>query len=429
MHYTEIQNRFLSHIRLFLISGIVVTIVLSWLNLNSTFIILLAVTWLTEGDFRNKLKLLKKDFLFLAYLAYVVLQFVGLFKSDNLYYGYKELESKLGFLVLPLVFCSTSVLSHAFRTKVMYVLSLTVTVVGLYCLVIAGFHFLFHEKNADVFFYHQLVSPVSHHAVYFSVFVFISLAFILFEILPVAGPRMRRTLPFWIGFLLVLLFLLSSKMVLLVLVFLLIYFSFELGKKKINKPIALISVIALVIIILSILFTDNQVRNRFSDMKGNISKLSLEKYNEGFYFNPWEFRLLLWRITFETVDEQEAWLTGVGPVNDQRILQAKYRELGLYSGDLRRNDPGYFNFNCHNQFLQSTLESGIPGLLSVIFFCCMLFQRTRAQKRKVLSWVTIIVFCFFFTESVFERQYGMVLTTLFPLMYLYSTDRTEKLKT
>jgi len=54
-----------------------------------------------------------------------------------------------------------------------------------------------------------------------------------------------------------------------------------------------------------------------------------------------------------------------------------------------------------------------------------LFKAIRKQD-PVLAWMAIVIFAFFLTESVFERQYGMVLTTLFPLIFLYTPKPVRK---
>lgn len=423
MPYTHRQNKFklLTSLQLFLLSGIVITIILNLLNLNSIFIVLLVFSWLLEGNFKIKWQLLKKDKLFLGYGLYFFIQIVGISQADSLYIGWKEAESKLGFFALPLVFCSSTFFSSEMRKKVMIVLSITVTLAGIYCVAIALFHYFSGERNPGLLFYHQLVSPLLHHAVYFAVFVFISLIFILFELSNFNWFKKNRPVfTTWIAFLVLLLFLLSSKMVLCVLLLFTVISLFQMSRKKLTIPLALISGIGFFLLILLIFVTDNPVKSRFVDMKGNIEKLTLEKYDQGMYFNPWEFRLLLWRFTYEIIDDERAWLTGVGPTNDQKLLQSKYVQMGLYSGTEARNDHGYLNFNCHNQFLQSLLESGIPGLLIFLFYCFMILIRVSWKKEKTLNWIVIVTFAFFFTESVFERQYGMLLTTLFPLMYLYS---------
>ena len=93
----------------------------------------------------------------------------------------------------------------------------------------------------------------------------------------------------------------------------------------------------LVVIIIS---SNNPVHKRFIDLKGDIELLKREKYDAGTYFNGWQFRLLLWRVTYEIIIDKHAWLMGVGYTDAQAILAEKYRDLGLYAGGKNPEDQG-----------------------------------------------------------------------------------------
>ena len=408
-------------IKFFLLCATVITIVLSRLNLNSICIVLLTATWLAEGDYKNKLNLLRKDKLFIAYVLYLVLQIAGTTLSDDIKVGWKEIESKLGFLAIPLIFCSESFTDINLRRRLMFVFSISLTLAAGYCLGAAALRY-FVSSDETVFFYHQLVSPLDHHAVYFAVFTFISLVFLMRE--GKDHPLLKKNkigYITWIVFYLFLLFLLSSKLVLFITVAYILYSliaSVQSAKAKIWRPV--IAGLSILLIITVISFTNNPVKKRFVDLKGDIELLSLNKYTDNMYFNGWQLRLLLWRFTFEIIRDKNAWLTGVGPTNDQQALEKKYLDMGLYSGLESRGDRGYLEFNCHNQFLQSSLQCGIPGLLVFLIWCVIVLYNVIRKREPVLTWMSIIIFAFCLTESVFERQYGMVLTTLFPLLYLYS---------
>lgn len=413
----------LKTIKFFLLCAAVVTIVLSRLNLNSICIVLLTAIWLAERDYKNKLNLLKKDKLFIAYVLYLVLQIAGTALSDDIKVGWKEIESKLGFLAIPLMFCSGSFTDINLRRKLMFVFSITVTLAAGYCLGAAALRY-FVSSDETVFFYHQLVSPLDHHAVYFAVYTFISLVFLMREGKEHPWLKKNKIVYItWIAFYLFLLFLLSSKMVLFITVVYMLYSlskSVEGANAKIWRPV--IAGLSILLIIAAISFTNNPVKKRFADLKGDIELLSLSKYTDAMYFNGWQLRLLLWRFTFEIIRDKNVWLTGVGPTNDQQALEKKYLDMGVYSGLESRGDRGYLEFNCHNQFLQSTLQCGIPGLLVFLAWCVIFLYQVVRKREPVLTWMSIIILAFCLTESVFERQYGMVLTTLFPLLYLYTTN-------
>jgi len=421
MHYLKTINKtqFLQSLRLYLLYGVIITIVFSRLNLNSLCVLLFTLTWLIEGRFKSKWALLKRDKLFIAYALYFLIQFVGISQSENMYSGWLGVEDKLDFLMLPAVFCSAPILNITMRRKIMLVFSFAITLAAIYCITIAGIEY-FDTGNIVFFFYHQLVSPISQHAVYFSVYTFIAFVFLVLE--AASLPWLLKNRPIyisWLIFLLFFLFLLSSKMVLLVVILFSFRLFFLFGTKKISRWQAIAGGFCAILLIIAIIST-NPVEKRFIDLKGNLELLKKEKYDAGNYFNGWQFRLLLWRVTYEIIRDKQAWLIGVGSPRAQEILEEKYLNLGLYAGGRNPDDYGYLKYNCHNQFLQTMLQSGIIGLLFFLGWCFMLFKKTLPGKESVLSWSLIIMICFFFIESVCERQYGVVLCTLIPLMYIYT---------
>ena len=130
-------------------------------------------------------------------------------------------------------------------------------------------------------------------------------------------------------------------------------------------------------------------------------------------------------MTYEIIRDKHAWLIGVGSPGAQATLEEKYLNMGLYAGGRNADDHGYLKYNCHNQFLQTVLQSGIIGLLFFLGWCGMLLKKTLSGKEPVLSWSLIIIICFFFIESVCERQYGVILCTLIPLMYSYTSENLK----
>src|SRR5690606_18692132 len=71
-------------------------------------------------------------------------------------------------------------------------------------------------------------------------------------------------------------------------------------------------------------------------------------------------RWLTWKAAIKAIEEAPLLGYGVGDAKD--VLVAKYKELG----------PAYQNhvkhrYNAHNQFLQTWLETGIPGIFILLF--------------------------------------------------------------
>jgi O-antigen ligase len=434
MHYLSKQNSafLLDKLKLYLLWGIGVTIAFSLLNLNSILIVSLSAAWLLEifvleGSLTQRWNLLRKDRLFIAYFFYFLVEAAGIFYATDLFAGWKNFESKLGFLALPVVFCSTPSANRVISGKVLTGFSLSITAASIYCLVVViSKYFQVHDTN--LFFYHDLVSPVAHHAIYFSVFIFISLIFLFLNNDTPAWLKKNKWLRIiWISYYLVFLILLASKMLLLVLIPFVLYISFQqYGKRGLKKQI--IGLTVMLTLALIVLFSfDNPIKRRFTDLLStDMTFLSQEKYAPGKYFNGIELRLLLWRFTYDILTEKKAWIAGVGPADSQPALKEKYLGMNMYAGHNREGDEGYLVFNCHNQFLQTTLQSGLIGLFILLLWCYTIITKALKKNDLLLNATILVTLIFFFSESVFERQYGMILCTFFPLLLMYSGPIKKK---
>jgi O-antigen ligase len=424
MQYLSPQSKkvFFGYSRSVTLYLIIASLVFNLMKVNSISIMLLILLWVIEGNFAEKWSLLKKDKLFLGYCLYFSVVLIGMFTAPNIIMGWKKTEIKLGFFVLPMVFCSIGFVDTRLRQNAFTVFNFCTTIALIYCIFVVTRQYAY-SQNIELFFYHDLVSPIRHHAIFFSVFVFLNLVFLIYE----ARYERKWLKILWIMFYLISIILLSSKMVLLVFFVFLIYLMIKGYKKKQRqKPIVILSVLFSILVVMFFLI-NSPVKNRFGDMfRTNMSILKKEKYNPGDSFSGLQFRLLLWRFTYEILNEKKAWLLGVSPSNAQASLREKYFAMDLYAGDKQKGTHGYFDYNCHNQFLQELLQSGVIGLSVFVFWCITIVQLCIRKKDILLNALVFIMLCFFCTDSVFERQYGMILGTIFPLLLLYSNSNYKK---
>lgn len=347
------------------------------------------------------------------------LQIVALLYSGNVQDGLKHVQVKSAVLFIPLCFYSCNYLNPSRFSKLMkaWVLMLVITIT--WCLSKAFIEYQFHQAPATVFFYHQLVSSLGHHAVQFSIIIFAALIYLLR--IAAKGEYLYNKMihagivAWFIGGIL----LLSSKLVILFLIAYLFYFLFTIIKKNTSVKFT-ISIVAVAGILISsaILFTNNPVSRRFNDlMHGSISVVQQTSFKPENYFNGIQFRLLQWRFVKEIMQENKAWLTGVSPADAQTLLNKKYIATNMFTGEPGRADHGFLGYNTHNQFLESLLQTGIIGLLIFIFICVSMVRMAVRQKNSLLTTIVILLLAYTFNESVFETQYGIVIFTFLPLFF------------
>ena len=396
---------------------LLVSLAFSFRFINSLSIIMLVLLVLTHPQRTALIKRAFQDYYFLALTALFLMQLAGLIYTTDQDVGWKEVTKKAGLIAIPFFFCAIHSMPSASMKVLMISFSSALAAVSIYCLLQAAFLY-YQDHNPNVFFYHQLVLPFKHHAIYFSFFLFYCILYWLEDGIRIVHPGRRGWLILLLLFFLIMIILLSSKLVIVISFLYLIYFVWKHSLFNRSKWIAPAFLFFFLVLLFIIAMTNNPLRQRFADLtRGNSELYRQEKFSPGIYFNGLQFRLLTWRFTFEILEKKKAWLWGVSPGDAQHELNRRYKETNMYLGDGKK-DKGFWNYNCHNVYLQTTLESGLVGflflLLSIIFFLVEVFK--RRSLLALIFFTAILIFGF--VESVLSTQFGILLFVFFPLLSL-----------
>ena len=352
---------------------------------------------------------------------FFLLQLIPLAYAGNFMESWKHVQVKSALLFIPLCFYSGSYINkerfHALMNAYVYILAIMLT----WCLGVAYVNYHFHHAPVTVFFYHQLVSNLGHHAIQFSILVFAGVIYLL-QIATQGRYLVNKSIHFLLtAYLTGGILLLSSKLVIIFLLGYLIFYVFMLLQKNLhNRRVITIVAVAGLLLIGSILFTQNPISRRFNDIThGNIDIIQRPSFGRAYYFNGLQFRLLQWRFVKEIMQENKAWLFGVTPANAQAKLNQKYLSTHMYTGELGRSDHGFLGYNTHNQFLEALLQTGVLGLLCFMVICFEMIRMAIQQKSRLLSAMVLLLLAYAFSESVFETQYGLILFLFLPLFFFF----------
>jgi O-antigen ligase len=412
---TRSNTGILNTIGFYLILAILSTLTIPALNLNSYFILLLVGVTLLAGDIKQSFLTAWKEDFFRACLLLFLVYLAGAFYSYDLKRGFQDVEQRAGLVVIPFILCSQKLNKAVNWRRVMFPYSILLVLMSLSCLVIAAVRFI-QSGETHFFFYHELVSPYRQHAVYFSVFVFMTLVFLLEE--KNAHDLYRYSLLYYLitACFIVFLILLSSKLVLIL--FMLYTLSWLFRQRKIRLK-WYFYVITSITGIAVVTFTNNPVKARFMNAANIDFKKFTAKDLHAAYFNGIEFRLVQWKLVIEILNEKRRWLIGVSSADAQTILNEKYKDYKFYEGDPVKGDKGYLDYNVHNQYLQCLLQSGIVGLVVFLIVCYSLLRLSIKKKYAELIPCVTLFLLFCLTESVLQTQIGIISFTLFPLLIYF----------
>jgi O-antigen ligase len=356
----------------------------------------------------DRLRRYRMAFLF-SCLIFFLFQCISLAYTGHTDGDWDIIKIKTAILFTPLAFWNFKWFDPR-QKKILHLLFAgIVIVVSMICLFIAIWNYS-QAGSTSVFFYHNLVAPIEGHAVYFAVLVFAAILVLLEDTRFSWSLRSQPGHKSAIIFLSIFLLLLSSKLVISFYLLYLLSFSIRmLVTRKISRITAWLTLSLVLLGTVTLLLEHNPVSNRFRDLfNGRLDVTREARFNPAMYFNGAQFRLLHWRFTGEILTEQHSWWTGTGQSGSQHAIDEKYIQDGMYVGDPARGDRGFLGYNTHNQFLETILQTGIPGLLILLFVCFCLGRLAWANNSRSYRVMVALLLAWLFTESVLERQNGVM---------------------
>ncbi len=237
--------------------------------------------------------------------------------------------------------------------------------------------------------------------------------------------------------LLVFVFLLSSKNIIVVFLFLIgihfFYFSKSSNKMRLRN-------LAIFILIVGSILSFSKIKNRFlvefqsntntsvshsvfNEADEGVNYVSIyeawnnEKFVHGDYFPGTAFRVYQFRMFVEIFKEEPIFWEGLGLNASLNKLLEKEKKYNLY--------PGYGTFNFHNQYVQNFAELGFIGFLLLIVILFLNIIKAIKHKDFIHISFAILMISLFLTESFLWRQTGVL---YFIIFYCLFNKNNENIK-
>lgn len=411
-----VSKKFNSNLQLFLLCVIVFTLPFSfWTGITSAVfrisIAILLLTWFFDGDFKTKSIKLSRNPLALIFIGYFLIHVFGLLYTEDIDQGIKEIEKKIPLLIFPLVLSSSTKINQAYIKTIFISFITSIGIASLICL-INGFIQNSRYNQSDNFnwfyiSYNDLTSIINIQPNYLAAFtslVIVYLVIFLFESSEQKMTLRRIGLMILSIYLFGFLMLLSARTVLGATFLAIIVVVVVYGKQKVSKlnSLLVIGVLALVTIIsISVLpilrermfqaigiEQDAKWINQFGDATGVIE----------------EPRYIKWKSSWNAIKDN--WVVGTGTGGAQNALREQYKLINWQEGLL-------VDYNSHNQYLQTWLTLGLPGILILLASVFIPMKRALKNGNIQYSIFLFLILIYFLTESFLERQWGVVFYSFF----------------
>jgi O-antigen ligase len=398
-----------------------------------TGMILFLLMWAIEGDWTSKVEIIRRSFLLQLITALFVLNVVGLFYSQNLLDGWFVIEKKIFFLLLPIGIATSNKHFTAHHiNKLLYLFVFTCLIgsaISLWNVWNAPEQMMvgdylgnsdFSELNKDIskswflFSYVSLANGIHIHPTFFSLYIAFCVVLLFNEIIKNQLSRVETGL-LWamIGYFLIFLICLSSRIVIGALFILVLFYIIHEVRYASNKRNALI--VGLCVPVISLLLYINPV-SRYRSIH-EITSTSFNVTPNTEYKTSVQIRLSLWSLAVRSINPMN-FLAGTGTGDVKATMEESGKKYAI-SNVLNSYDP-------HNQFLFNLLSHGFVGLLLLVlnFVAPMYF----AWRQRDYLYLVFAFLCgsICLTESAFELQKGIVFYALINSLLLLRLDAFAK---
>jgi len=359
----------------------------------SLFSGLLLLSWIIEGDFKNKWQKIKKEPALWAIAAFFIYMALTLFWSENVAFGARSLRNY--YYYFPIIFILFTSLQ---REKVSTVISAFIFGMFVSELVSYGiFVELIHKEGVAS----DNPSPFMHHIRY-SVFLAVTALLMINEIFYEKVSAYKRI--FLALFFLTLISNLfinvgrTGEVAFLVGLFVLLLSHLTVTWKSFGIVLSM-----LVLILFFAYSLSPVVQERVQDVNDDIHKMTtLQEFDTSL-----GGRYAMAVVGMDMIKDAPLFGSGIGDDYDlfmQRLKQKEFAEFAFLS---RYPD-------LHNQYLQTLVRGGLIGLflLLLIFFFLKVSARRDPQANHIALILLTVYLLSFFTDPLMTRQFPMVLFTL-----------------
>lgn len=384
---------------------------LKWLPV-SLGMMLAGLFWLLAGDFKAKLtRLSANKYVALFFSLYLILAISAIY-STRPGEAAEELLLKVPFIVWPLLFSSSSGLKKDHLNLLLKLFISSIAIMLLVSLAYASYRYG-QGAHGEVFYFAELLTLVQVPPHYMGLYLSFAYAILLHRLVQREGVYASKALNLLVlGIIVTGIILLSVRMQYLVFVLINTLILHAYLRKRWSKLKSFSTLLALASLFFVLLLVFPGSRSRLVDTYNEIR--SFEGMVENKQTNPRKF---LWRSGLDVIAEN-FWF-GAGTGAEDVALNDKLEQVDAIFWDGRQTYQIYeMRFNYHNSYLQTFAANGVFAFLVLIaLFVYPLFKLHNHPYRVEAGFFLLICALSFLTESMLQRQAGVIFFSFFYALF------------
>jgi len=368
-------------------------------------LVIAIICWIANKNYKDSFRSFREHKIWWVFISFYLLHVLSLLWTTNFKYAFFDLQVKLGYVICPLMIAGFTFSSEAWKTFRKALIFGTSTA-GIICLIHATWKF-FPDMQRDYFFYERF--SILMHPSYFMIYLNLSMLFILYQLYWEREEKkgLRKLYVILLFFQLTILFLLSARTALAVSMITLLAYAIILARKRLLTFTDVRLFLVLLGVAIFFQFAILKLYNRYGQITNLIKEPNTKEENST------SVRYNLWKIAANLISEHPVIGVGIGDIKEE--LVKKYEEFHYDYGIRNRISP-------HNQLLHTAVILGIVGVAVLLFLLSTSFMLAWRNRDWVYMLFIVIIFLNCMTESILERQAGILfftsLNSLFASRYI-----------
>ena len=439
---------------------IALTIPFQWKYLPfSVGITMLGLVWFFGSNLSQKIKKFVKNPYAILLSGLYLLYLISILYSENKSYGFTDLLLKLPLLLFPLFLSTTDSLNNSQYKSVLRTFAISTFFAAITTLLI-GYCNYTQTGLTKYFFYHDLT--IFMHSAYYALYALFAIVIFIYLFNKTENKKSKIAYSSMAFGLSIFLFLLSSRMQILIFVTLLTFF---IVVRAFQKKRILTGILALFLSYACIFLLVTQMPKtsaRLQQTKAHIKNINYSKTNS-------DARVQIWGAATNVIKKNYLFGTGVGDVKDELISQyellsendsEKEKAIEQIIIKIQNNERWLLHikqkaiennisvedqlfadaifvledtqsrykhfikkgYNYHSQFFQTLSAVGLLGFF-FLFFSLLIPAYSLGLKNRnfLLLGFFFMVFISFITESMLERQAGVIFYAFFSSFIVFNS--------
>lgn len=385
----------------------------NWLMLPIA--VLMFLNWIIAWNWKEKIRNLKENVSpvgVVVLFSLYALVIYGFFLSSNKAHAFAAFDCNLWFLAAPLFALAYS-RKDLNRTRIRIALLVFALFTFLHLCVIFGIAIAKYIRTDDSYGLFYIHLSLLRHPSYLAMYVTFSFCIVL-EFLSKEKERLSSLAEMFVIFVLavfaVSVFFLQSKAG--ILIFLLVG-ALWVVNLWIIRTVNIAAVLSILVCVGSVVVVLNETGDlpirRFQASVEDIEQFRNQELGDG----STEIRLTVWKSALEICRKNMPWGVGTGDATDELCLNAIHQNYTNLIGH---------HFNAHNQYLQTLLTVGIPGVLALLCYCGFPFVVSFKRRDFLYLSFAVIVVLNLAAESMFETRAGVDFIALMNVLLLLKTQ-------